>query len=52
MADPRANSRAPHPNPVITGPCGRSACAEPVPTHVERFGFGGEDEPPSRGRTA
>ncbi|MFD6351771.1 hypothetical protein [Nocardia tengchongensis] len=50
MADMRTNTRAPWKGAGVTGPAGLSAVrSEPAPTVLERFGFGGEDEPPSRG---
>ncbi|MGF6890507.1 hypothetical protein ABIA39_000837 [Nocardia sp. GAS34] len=46
----RTNTRAPHRIPGTPGILGLSPCRrEPAPTMVERFGFGGEDEPPSCG---
>ncbi|MBF6330278.1 hypothetical protein [Nocardia transvalensis] len=48
MADMRTNLRAPQAIPDMSGTGGLSPCRrEPAPTGLERFGFGGEDEPPS-----
>ncbi|WP_156524967.1 hypothetical protein [Nocardia pseudobrasiliensis] len=52
MVDPRASSRAPQVDSVITERRGWSARVESVPTSLQRFGFGGEDEPPSCGPRA
>ncbi|QIS19021.1 hypothetical protein [Nocardia terpenica] len=47
MADSRTIVRAPFGTRGVLD--GSACCLEPAPTSLERFGFGGEDEPPSCG---